>query len=234
MFSILNWMGTCPRVIEFSRSTAGVASKVLVIHHDSWIRSGWRRCARLTHGEGLTGRSAAVALIVRPMRVEEVGVVIEYFHQASAEHLEKLGVQTTRLPEPSKWRQFYEMEFQLPIEQRRTFMVLWQIFRVAAWLSTAGLRPCFSATRLQDLDQWLTADWVDGSKIQAGLPTTIVAFPQEYFLPGSRPPAGSRRSRQHAPRRAAARSRTPDGEHIEKRLRIRSEHIAGAFTQQSS
>ena len=66
-------------------------------------------------------------LNVRAMKPEETSVVIEYFHNASAEHLELLGVDPTRLPDRNKWRQLYEHEFSLPIEQRRGFMVLWEL-----------------------------------------------------------------------------------------------------------
>jgi RimJ/RimL family protein N-acetyltransferase len=68
-----------------------------------------------------------LTLTVRPMQLEEVSVVIDYFHGASAEHLETLGVDPTRLPEPSKWRQLYEHEFAQPVERRRSFMVLWEL-----------------------------------------------------------------------------------------------------------
>jgi RimJ/RimL family protein N-acetyltransferase len=68
-----------------------------------------------------------VALTVRPMQLEEVSVVIDYFHGASAEQLETLGVDPTRLPEPTKWRQLYEHEFAQPVDRRRGFMVLWEL-----------------------------------------------------------------------------------------------------------
>src|SRR5882672_4998655 len=61
------------------------------------------------------------------MKLEEVGVVIDYFHGACAEHPETLGVDPTRLPEPSKWRQLHEYEFAQPVERRRSFMVLWEL-----------------------------------------------------------------------------------------------------------
>jgi len=68
-----------------------------------------------------------VPLNVRPMQLEEVSVVIDYFHRASAEHLETLGVDPTRLPDPSKWRQLYEHEYSQPLERRGSFMVLWEL-----------------------------------------------------------------------------------------------------------
>ena len=65
-------------------------------------------------------------VVVRPMQLPEVGLVIDYFHQSSAEHLEMLGVDPTRLPAASTWRKLYDAEFAVPPEQRRSFMLLWE------------------------------------------------------------------------------------------------------------
>ena len=50
---------------------------------------------------------------------------IDYFHGATPEHLEMLGVDPTRLPAPAAWRERYQREFDLPIERRSTFIVIW-------------------------------------------------------------------------------------------------------------
>lgn len=63
---------------------------------------------------------------VREMLLEEVGVVIDYFHESSAEHLELLGVDPTRLPGRVHWRQLYEADFAQPIERRRSLLLLWE------------------------------------------------------------------------------------------------------------
>lgn len=70
-------------------------------------------------------------LAVRPLKPDEFGLVIDYFHGAGAEHLEMLGVDPTRLPERARWAQLFEQDFALPIEQRNRYFVLW----------TAGARP---------------------------------------------------------------------------------------------
>lgn len=62
---------------------------------------------------------------VRPMTLEETGLIINYFCGATPEHLEMLGVDPTRLPPVAMWRERFEREFALPIEHRRTFMVSW-------------------------------------------------------------------------------------------------------------
>jgi RimJ/RimL family protein N-acetyltransferase len=64
---------------------------------------------------------------VREMLLEEVGLVIDYFHESSAEHLELLGVDPTRLPGRAQWRQLYETDFAQPIERRRSLLVRWEM-----------------------------------------------------------------------------------------------------------
>ena len=64
---------------------------------------------------------------VREMQLEQVGLVIDYFHDSTAEHLEILGVDPTRLPGRTQWRQLYEADFAQPIERRRSLLVLWEV-----------------------------------------------------------------------------------------------------------
>jgi RimJ/RimL family protein N-acetyltransferase len=68
-----------------------------------------------------------MSLSVREMLLGEVGLVIDYFHSATAEHLETLGVDPTRLPSRTQWKQLYEVDFAQPIEMRRGLLVLWQL-----------------------------------------------------------------------------------------------------------
>lgn len=63
---------------------------------------------------------------VRPMELHEVDMVIDYFLQASAEHHETLGVDPTRLPPRDVWRNLLDHELRKPIEQRRSYLVLWE------------------------------------------------------------------------------------------------------------
>lgn len=66
-------------------------------------------------------------LCVREMKLEETHIVINYFRQPTAEHLEIMGVDPSRLPDQARWRDFYVHEYSRPIEQRRTLVVLWQL-----------------------------------------------------------------------------------------------------------
>lgn len=73
---------------------------------------------------------------VRPMELAEVDVLIDYFHQATPEHLELLGVDPTRLPDREAWRRRYEQDFAQAIEARRSFLVLWQLDGATLGFST--------------------------------------------------------------------------------------------------
>ncbi len=74
---------------------------------------------------------------MRPMVLAEVDVVIDYFHDASPEHLETLGVDPTRLPARHQWRKLYEADFAVPPSSRRSFLVLWERDERPVGFSTA-------------------------------------------------------------------------------------------------
>lgn len=65
-------------------------------------------------------------LCVREMKLDDVDVVINYFHQSTVEDLETMGVDPSRLPTPERWREYYVHEFSQPIEKRKTFLVVWE------------------------------------------------------------------------------------------------------------
>ncbi len=71
------------------------------------------------------------------MELAEVGVIIDYFHSASPEHLELLGVDPTRLPAPDQWRRRYETEYALDYPERSTVLVLWELDGAPFGFSTA-------------------------------------------------------------------------------------------------
>ena len=75
-------------------------------------------------------------LSVRPMPLEETGMIIDYFYNATPEFLENMGVDPTRLPERGNWRERYERDYAQPIERRRSFMVLWELERRAIGFSS--------------------------------------------------------------------------------------------------
>lgn len=64
-------------------------------------------------------------LSVREMRLEEVEIVIDYFHRSTPEHLEMLGVDPTRLPQRADWLRYYSQEYARQIQERGAFLVIW-------------------------------------------------------------------------------------------------------------
>lgn len=65
--------------------------------------------------------------VARPMAVSEIDLVIDYFHQASPEFLDRMGVDPSRLPPPARWKAAIERQFALPVEQREGFVVVWEL-----------------------------------------------------------------------------------------------------------
>jgi RimJ/RimL family protein N-acetyltransferase len=75
--------------------------------------------------------------VARPMEFSEVDLIIDYFHQASPEYLNSLGVDPSRLPDPARWKAAWERQFNLPVQQRKTFLVLWELGDDPVGFSTA-------------------------------------------------------------------------------------------------
>lgn len=65
-------------------------------------------------------------LNVREMQLDEVDVIIDYYHQSSSEDLEAIGIDPTRLPEPEKWLDRYALDYAKPIEKRQMFLAIWE------------------------------------------------------------------------------------------------------------
>ena len=78
-----------------------------------------------------------MALVIREMALDEVGLIIDYFHGAPPEHLEALGVDPTRLPTRQTWRERYVEEYGKPIQDRSTLLVIWQLDGVGIGFSTS-------------------------------------------------------------------------------------------------
>jgi RimJ/RimL family protein N-acetyltransferase len=78
-----------------------------------------------------------VALSVREMRLDEVGLIIDYFHGSTAEHLELLGVDPTRLPSPGRWHELFARQFEEPVRQRSLLPVTWEDDGASVGFSTA-------------------------------------------------------------------------------------------------
>ena len=77
-----------------------------------------------------------MALVIREMALEEVAILIDYFHGSTPEHLETLGVDPTRLPTRAAWGERYAGEYGKPIRDRSTLLVIWELDGVGIGFST--------------------------------------------------------------------------------------------------
>jgi len=76
-------------------------------------------------------------LTIREMRLSEVSIRIDYFHDATDEYLRVLGVDRTLLPTREAWRAFYEEDYARPIRDRLNYSLVWQLNgRVVGFSST--------------------------------------------------------------------------------------------------
>jgi RimJ/RimL family protein N-acetyltransferase len=59
------------------------------------------------------------------MTLSEVDVRIRYFHDASDDHLQLLGVDRTLLPEPRAWHTAHEADYARPLNERDNYLLVW-------------------------------------------------------------------------------------------------------------
>ncbi len=71
--------------------------------------------------------SVEQALSVREMRLDELGVRIDYLHDSSDEHLRVLGVDQARLPTREAWRQHYAEAYVRPTRERENYSLVWEL-----------------------------------------------------------------------------------------------------------
>jgi RimJ/RimL family protein N-acetyltransferase len=77
------------------------------------------------------------SLSIRPMQSADFAVRVAYFHQSTDEHLARLGVDRSRLPEPSDWQARFAATLALPLEQRSEYGVVWELDGTLVGFSTA-------------------------------------------------------------------------------------------------
>jgi RimJ/RimL family protein N-acetyltransferase len=66
-------------------------------------------------------------LTVREMRLDEVDLRIDYFHEASDEYLGTLGVDRALLPARGAWRAQYEEDYARPLRERLSYLLAWEL-----------------------------------------------------------------------------------------------------------
>lgn len=70
--------------------------------------------------------TAQYGLTVREMDLAEVEVRINYFHDASDDHLRMLGVDRLLLPSRAAWHEFYELDYGRPVHERANYSLIWE------------------------------------------------------------------------------------------------------------
>jgi RimJ/RimL family protein N-acetyltransferase len=80
---------------------------------------------------------APMSLVIREMALDEAGLIVDYFHSSTPEHLETLGVDPTRLPTRGDWLARYAAEYRKPVRDRATLLVIWELDGVAIGFSTS-------------------------------------------------------------------------------------------------
>jgi RimJ/RimL family protein N-acetyltransferase len=78
-----------------------------------------------------------MTLAVREMRLEEVGLIIDYFYESTPQHLEVMGVDPTRLPNRRNWQALYGAEYEKPRQNRSTLLVVWELDGKSVGFSTS-------------------------------------------------------------------------------------------------
>jgi RimJ/RimL family protein N-acetyltransferase len=71
------------------------------------------------------------------MQLADFAVRVAYFHDASDEHLSRLGVDRSLLPDPGEWRERFADNLALPLEQRSEYGVVWELDATLVGFSTA-------------------------------------------------------------------------------------------------
>jgi RimJ/RimL family protein N-acetyltransferase len=73
------------------------------------------------------GPASGGAPVVRPLRLDEFGFRVDYFHEASDEYLLKLGVDRELLPDREEWIAYYEEDFARPLAERESYHLGWEL-----------------------------------------------------------------------------------------------------------
>lgn len=71
--------------------------------------------------------TASPRVHVREMRLDEVGIRIDYFHDPSDDDLRLLGVDRALLPTRAAWRTFYEDDYARSIRPRVNYSLIWEL-----------------------------------------------------------------------------------------------------------
>jgi RimJ/RimL family protein N-acetyltransferase len=71
------------------------------------------------------------------MELADFDVRIAYFHGATNEHLDRLGVDRSRLPTPDAWRASFAQNLARPVDERSEYGLVWELDGSLVGFSTA-------------------------------------------------------------------------------------------------
>jgi RimJ/RimL family protein N-acetyltransferase len=74
---------------------------------------------------------------IRPMKLADFDARIAYFHEATDEHLDRLGVDRSRLPRSDDWHASFEQNLARPLDERSEYGVVWELDGTLVGFSTA-------------------------------------------------------------------------------------------------
>lgn len=114
-------------------------------------------------------------LTVREMRLAEVGMRIDYFHDSSDEHLRAIGVDRRLLPERDAWFSIYEEDDTRPIHERVNYAVVWELDGDPVGFSSTD-RIAFGEQAFMHLHL------VDSSRRRSGLGTEFVMLTVQHYF----------------------------------------------------
>ena len=77
------------------------------------------------------------SLSIRPMQLADFAVRVADFHEATDEHLTRLGVERSLLPNPGEWLARFASNLALPLQQRPEYGVGWKLDDTLVGFSTA-------------------------------------------------------------------------------------------------
>jgi RimJ/RimL family protein N-acetyltransferase len=116
-----------------------------------------------------------MSLMVREMTIDEVDLIIDYFHGSTPEHLDLLGVDPQLLPAPEHWRAWYAYEYAKLPEDRSTALVVWELNGTPVGFSTAD-QISFGE------EAYMHLHVIDPGKRRSGIGTQCVRDTVEFYF----------------------------------------------------
>jgi RimJ/RimL family protein N-acetyltransferase len=108
------------------------------------------------------------------MGLSDFDVRIAYFHEATDEHLDRLGVDRSRLPAPDHWRASFAHNLARPLDERSEYGVVWEADDTLVGFSTAD------QIRIGD-EAHMHLHIVDADRRASGLGARFVRLTASHF-----------------------------------------------------